>query len=369
MKSILVASLVASVGLTTGCSTVNSLLGKKGKSPSSSNTTSSSNSSPSRNAGENTNGEQSPPPAARESVQAKKTLPPLKDEGISNDTHKKFAGQFYFSKKEVGHEPSATGSVKKFTVGKDKLHFRVFLAKSWDNAMRENGYECMHGQEDPKSSIMVSVNGNKEVHLDWKKLHPNNFKKWTSFVPANSRKTVSGPVKDLQSPSYHWASEVLPQLKKGKNTLEFTANGVCFVMNQGQKSVPVATGQIEVMLPSESVRKKWLRKNYNPLKKGKLKVKRLKQQAKKILGQKWPNETVLGAMMQSDNWYKVRHKLSGRVIRKNATAWVVVRRNDEPNKEACRVFEVLFNSEPEGGPLRWGGVGSSHAFPCSRAPK
>lgn len=83
----------------------------------------------------------------------------------------------------------------------------------------------------------------------------------------------------------------------------------------------------------------------------------------------WNNEIVIGARVTSPGWTPVRHEETGVLIRRSISAVLVVRARSEANPEACRLFELGFSRDVDGGPLELDGIGQSTAFVCSNAPR
>lgn len=83
----------------------------------------------------------------------------------------------------------------------------------------------------------------------------------------------------------------------------------------------------------------------------------------------WKNEVIIGARVTSPTWTPIRHEGTGELMRRSVSAVVIVRAKEEPNPEACRIFELGFSRDVDGGPLALDDIGESTAFVCSNAPK
>ena len=301
-----------------------------------------------------------------------KPLPAVKDNGFTGPVHQQYAGKFFFSTSKVSKSPALESSTTEFRL-KDPLFLRVFLAKSWENLVREKGVKCQHQLDQPARQIAVSVNGGEEVLIDSRKTHEDSFAKGTYYVANNDwQKPINaGPTeyaKDAKTPYLKWASVVVPDLKVGDNSIVFTAYAVCRVATEGRRKFVAATGTISLSIKSAKTLSAWLKRNGPRLPKSRFRSgKALHKHMKKALSKRFKGEEAPRALViTSKDWEIKRDRLNGVALSRRLSALVIL----ESSVHGCRGFDLAFTQQSLNGKSKYGdemsiSVGESHRLPCS----
>jgi hypothetical protein len=299
-------------------------------------------------------------------------LPPVKDNGFTGPVHEQYAGKFFFSKSKVSKTPAPKDFADSFRL-EDPLFLRIFLAKSWENLVREKGVKCQHRLDQPARQIAVSVNGGEEVLLDNRKTHEDGFASGTYYVANNDwQKPVNaGPTeyaKDAETPYLKWAAAVVPELEVGDNSIVFTAYAVCRVANKGASKFVAATGTISLSLKSAKARDTWIAKHGPRLPRSRFpNGSALHAHMKKAIESRFKGEETQRAMViTSKGWEIKRDRISGVALSRRLTSLVIL----ESATHGCRGFDLSFTQQSLDGRARYGddmsiSVGASHRLPCS----
>lgn len=265
--------------------------------------------------------------------------------GPTYDTH---GGKVVFSKAQIALDPkSASAFTDRFTLW-EPIFSRPLFADSMGNLFRKTGWRCTQEYE---RFMTVSVNKNKPVVLEQRKMAAEDFDSWRSqsFGSDNTKAALQGPLKwtyDNLDYRFGFASSVVPQLKEGDNAVTFAMHAQCSAEPNGGKTyqdrkMVIAQGQLTLSVAPGDI-KKFLKKN-GPKLPGHVLSKGLVSKMKKAFQAKAPGKKVLAA--RSRGRWEVSYGPRTRVLRRRPflsrtfDGLVVVR---DAQTKTCELVMVAF---------------------------